>query len=197
MQHASRDVISLLLEHGADTELTVEHNQTPLFYAANIAATQELLKHGANVNHQNCFEQTPLFCAANSTQADELVRNGANVNQRSKYGQTPILYAVQMSRSDVVSCLISHGADVNVATCANAGEELGLKHPITPLRQVLKSMFFLPELSPVHSDCPTTPCKFPVEQIERYFDIIEFLVPLCDDLAFARRPGRWRRRRHR
>ena len=60
------DVISLLIQHGADTELADEYNETALFFAENISATQELLKHGASVNHENHEGRTPLFRAKSS-----------------------------------------------------------------------------------------------------------------------------------
>ena len=115
-QQTSRDVISLLIENGADTELGDECNQTPLFYAANIAAAQQLLKHGASVNHQN------------------------------KFGETALFDAILKSRLDVVQFLTSDGADVNISTKSGKyfhSSAVFKAYSFTPLQQTLKSLFIL------------------------------------------------------
>ena len=140
VRRASRDVISLLLQHGADTELGDERNETPLFHAANIAATQELLKHGASVNHQSNFGRTPLFRAANVAQLNELLRHGANVNHQNAFGETALLNAILESRRNVVEFLVSNGADVNISTTSGEKCDVWAKYKdnsCTPLQQAL------------------------------------------------------------
>ena len=188
-QQASRDVISLLIQHGADTELGDERSQTPLFYAANIASTQELLKHGASVNHQSSCDQTPLFRATNVAQMNELLRHGANVNHQDKSGETALFDAIWKSRRDMVECLISNGADVNIVT-KSAGEQCGLwavfkEYSFTPLKQALTALIKMSNLTPSTFKSG----RDPVELIESYFDIIKRIVPLSDNFSFTAATG--------
>ena len=209
VQQASPDVISLLIKHGADTELAVEKEQTPLFYATRISAAKELLVHGANVNHQDVsgrtplfclssakaeeflrhganvnhedrFGQTPLFCAENRAHAEELLRYGATVNHMCKLGDTALFEAIRRSRLDVVELLISNGADVNIYT-RNDAWSLGKIRSITPLLQALRALFGSQVLIPGRPKR----CQFAAERIENYFDIIKLIAPLSDTFSFT------------
>ena len=151
VRQASRDVISLLLENGADTELVNEDSKTPMFYAANITATHELLRHGASVNHQDHFDQTPLFRATNVAESKALLRHGVNVNHRDQFGQTALFYAICRSRRDLVEFLISYGADVNIYTRAGKGLDFWAEYKecsFTPLQQAMRSFIEMSKLKP-------------------------------------------------
>ena len=113
MQQRNRDVIALLLQHGADTELTGKIENTPLFYATDVASVELLLRHGANVNPQTIGGTTPLFgaaAAANTAVVTELLRYGANVNHSNVIGDTPLFHAKNV---DMARELLRHGANVN------------------------------------------------------------------------------------
>ena len=47
---------------------------------------------------------------------EKLLLKGADVNTKDSNGNTPLQYAVWEGRSEMVSLLIKHGADVNVET---------------------------------------------------------------------------------
>ena len=91
----SLDVISLLLESGADTEIADERRRTPLFFAKTAAVTNALIQHGANVNHRDISGRTPLFYAILRLQHDVveyLISNGADVNICTRRGNNAVQY---------------------------------------------------------------------------------------------------------
>jgi ankyrin repeat protein len=62
-----KEILSLLIEKGADINITDIHSRTPL--------------------HQVCFEGT-LEIVRN------LLDNGANINAKDSYGMTPLFYCL-------------------------------------------------------------------------------------------------------
>ena len=186
-RQGNADVISLLIQHGADADLADDDKETPLFFAENISATQELLRHGASVNHENHEGRTPLFRAKSSDQGQELLRQGANVNHRDKCSKTALFDAIAKFRRDLVQFLISNGADVNVY--AKPGRAFG-RWPVfeervfSPLQQALRSFFKASRLLPV------TFKSVQVERLENYFEIIKLIVPLCSDFTFRINTGK-------
>ncbi|SUU90734.1 cytochrome c [Aminobacter aminovorans] len=105
----------LLVKRGADVNLPVSWQRTPL-YAANKAGFADivtlLLGHGADPN-QLAKGQTPLHVAAEAgclACVTSLVEAGAEVNALTSNGSPPIHLAKLAGHDDVVAYLNSHGA---------------------------------------------------------------------------------------
>jgi hypothetical protein len=116
------DIVSLLLEHGADVE---NHGveSTPLLRASwygNIEAGQCLLDHGADINVRDRIGATPLFYAVfkghfEFTRMLLIEKRLASINDLDKnFGWSPLHYAVYDGKIQIVRLLLEHGADVNV-----------------------------------------------------------------------------------
>ena len=115
------DVLSLLLDHGADVDGRGDRLlHTPLHRAAygrNLEAGQCLIDHGADINARSSLDWTPLHCAANYKQVEfirMLLECGARTDvQTSSRGETPLHEAVGVNCIEAVRLLLEHGADVN------------------------------------------------------------------------------------
>jgi hypothetical protein len=112
------DILSLLLEHGADIGDRVG-SQTPLHRASwfgNLEAAQCVLDRGSDINAQMDDGQTSLYCAAysgNVEYARMLLDRGARLNVHDNEGRTPLHWAVQIRSIQFVRLFLEHGADVN------------------------------------------------------------------------------------
>ncbi|RKL51797.1 hypothetical protein BFJ70_g512 [Fusarium oxysporum] len=92
-------VVKLLVDNGANTELTDKYGRTPLCRAAqkgNAAAVAFLISRGANIEHNSVHGQTPLFYGTlegNEESMRLLISAGANVATTYHFGQTLLFHA--------------------------------------------------------------------------------------------------------
>ena len=114
------DILSLLLEHGADIDARTRGGDTPLIEASTngkVEAVQFLLDHGADINAQDSDGFTSLFSAVNHGNLElirMLLERGARPNVPHKStGWTPLHRAVYDKKTQAVRLLLDHGADVN------------------------------------------------------------------------------------
>jgi hypothetical protein len=114
------DILSLLIEHGADMGGRDKDGHTPLHRAsdnARLEVGQLLLNRGADINVQNDCNNTPLIFAANSGHAEFtriLLERGAMIDARGRLGRTPLHWAADNGQSEVVRLLLERGADPHV-----------------------------------------------------------------------------------
>ena len=120
------DILSLLLEHGADVDGRDFGDMSPLHQAAwfgEVNAGKLLLDHGANVDVRCNDGFTPLFSATHHEDVEfarMLLEHGAEVNVRGKSSSdTPLHWAASDGRIETVRLLLDNGAD------ANAGNIVG------------------------------------------------------------------------
>ena len=120
------DVLSLLLEHGADVDVWDKFDATPLRRASKagkLDAGQVLLDRGADINARDMHGQTPLSGAMSEGHielARMLVKRGARINTQNTHNRyTPLHWAVAKTNIQAVRLLLEHGADVNV--CDKSG----------------------------------------------------------------------------
>ena len=106
---SNKDVVMLLLQHGAKNELE-KKSFTPLHLASQDGETEIaklLLDHGADVNCKSEYEWTPLHVASfrgDNEIVDLLIQNGAQVNSKNKAKSTPLHEAVQHEKySDMLN----------------------------------------------------------------------------------------------
>lgn len=118
-------MVSLLLVHGARSNVKVHKGNTPLHYAYNANMIQALLSHGALINAQNNDGETPLFTQSKprlfgqqfSVRYDNIIfllSKGADINAYNRYGNTLLHVAAVRGDTNLVRLLISKGANVNL-----------------------------------------------------------------------------------
>ncbi|KAJ8668562.1 hypothetical protein QAD02_010225 [Eretmocerus hayati] len=92
------EVVSLLLENGANVKARDFELKTPLHYAYqndHMDVAKLLINHGADINAQNIYGETPLHIVCWATSEGEteeqilcLLENGADINLMNEWAQT-------------------------------------------------------------------------------------------------------------
>jgi ankyrin repeat protein len=115
-----KNIIRLLIEHGAKVNIQDNKGQTPLHYANryNLPHSVEILiQNGADVNTQDNEGQTPLHYATSYNQdhsVEILIQNRADVNIQDNEGQTPLHYATRYNQDHSAEILIQNGANIDI-----------------------------------------------------------------------------------
>jgi ankyrin repeat protein len=116
------NILSLLLEHGADAEGPGMNGQSPLHLTSaggKLEAGRCLLDRGADINFRIENDWTPLFRAVHQGHiefARMLLDRGARINARDVPNSwTPLHWAVVSGDIQAVRLLLEHGADVNAS----------------------------------------------------------------------------------
>ncbi|KAK2157997.1 hypothetical protein LSH36_179g04076 [Paralvinella palmiformis] len=115
------DILDYLVKEGVDVNLTNKKEDTPALWAArgnNLDTMRRLIELHADVDHQNDKGSTPLYWAVRYGFAEMvklLAKEGnANVNHKRKLGLvSPIVMASALGYAEIVSLLLSLGANVN------------------------------------------------------------------------------------
>jgi ankyrin repeat protein len=127
LPRGDRDLVALLLAHGAKPDAPATEGWTALHVAAarNLLEIGELLlQAGANPNALSDRGMAPLHVAAaygNTEFADLLLRKGADVNLQppvktsGSLGNSPLHWAALRGHTNVVSLLLAKGADLRAA----------------------------------------------------------------------------------
>ncbi|GJN70066.1 hypothetical protein PLICBS_004118 [Purpureocillium lilacinum] len=114
-----RDVLNILLDHGADVNSTCGREGTALQIAAlegRIGSVEVLLIRGAKHKVKSKRYGTPLAAAAekgHETTVTLLLTAGADPNGLGGWYQLPLVCAIVSKNLDIVRSLIENGADVN------------------------------------------------------------------------------------
>ena len=129
------DVLSLLLEHGADVDVQNLYGTTPLYRAARsgkLEAGRLLLDRGADINARGNVGETPLSGALFERRVEfarMLLERGASINTHGSAGNTPLHWAVEKENIEAVRLLLEHGADVNACDDRNLTPSQLAKQP--------------------------------------------------------------------
>ena len=126
----SADLVTLLLERGADLNAANFQQATPLHWAVlrnHHGVVELLLRRGARVDPRENYTRTPLLLVARETGNLEMARRlldaGADVNARDRFQSTPLELSAWRGFRDVVDLFLDRGATVPADTRA-AGEML-------------------------------------------------------------------------
>ena len=124
MQITSSDVFyeffDLLVEHGADLNITDYSGSTPLHHSIkseNNISFKKLLSRGVSLSVQCNHLCTPLHDALILGKVDIatlLIEAGCDLNAKEQMGYTPLHNAVRGSHDDIVQLLIRKGADISI-----------------------------------------------------------------------------------
>lgn len=112
------DIARLLIERGANVNVSDKDGATPLLRVASVKIARLLIERSANVNAADREGLTPLHFAVSEGPGIEfaklLVLSGADVNARNNHGHTPLdLLMVDSFDHDLALFLVAHGARVN------------------------------------------------------------------------------------
>ena len=135
------DVISTLIEHGADVSARGQFGRTALHVACHqghVACIHELMRHGADVGTRDSdLEATSLHLASTTGQRDcitiLLEDYGADVNAADKLGATALHVACQAGHVSCIHELMAHGADIHARCTEINCEGKKQKNSLTPL----------------------------------------------------------------
>ena len=112
------EILQLLLDNGANTELCSEHGVTVLHEACamgNKEAVLLLLRRGANIHTKHTHGCTALHWAAGRSHVNilqMLMEHGAEVDVKTNDGATPLSFAAERGCVDSVRKLLDWGADI-------------------------------------------------------------------------------------
>ena len=148
------EVVSLLLEAGADVNAKAGNGITALMLAAEDNKYPEtvsfLLKAGADARVKTAFGKTALMCAAvnqNPKAVSLLLAAGSDVNAQRDDGKTALMLAAIGNSPETVSLLLEAGADIAIKDSggmtaldyANAHGNLGIVRLLEAEDQRLKA----------------------------------------------------------
>lgn len=120
--YGMQDVVSILLEYGADIDAKNIFGRTAVMYAAflgNFEMVKFLIEKGANLNLKtNQGENVLLYAVGHSSREKYeivklLVEKGLDVNCKDNDGWTPLIQAVIWEQYKTVKFLIEKGANIN------------------------------------------------------------------------------------
>ncbi|XP_046838549.1 ankyrin-1-like isoform X2 [Vespa crabro] len=106
-------VVKLLIDKGANVNITDKSNSTPLHYANHLSIVKCLVENGADINAKNSEGNTPLHTAFNFPIVEYLVEKGVDVNIPNFEGYTPLHFVKNVI---IAEYLIEQGANIKAVT---------------------------------------------------------------------------------
>jgi len=113
-----KEVVQLLLEKKADTEVNDKYGWTPLLYAARDGhkeVVQLLLENNADIEAKSSNGRIPLVFAAEKGHKEVvqlLLDNKANIEAKDMDGRTSLMWAARNGHKDVAQLLLENEADI-------------------------------------------------------------------------------------
>ena len=113
------DIVSYLINLGADVNKKNRFDQTALHYASendHLTMVELLLSKGAEIDVEDKNHRTPLMLAVKNGHNDvlmHLINHGADVNKKYWFDQTALHYASENGHLKIVELLLSKGAEID------------------------------------------------------------------------------------
>jgi len=187
------DVLTALIEKGANIDAPGKYGKTPLMYAAelgNINVIGILLSHNANVNARTASGSTALTFAAENGHASVtamLVQFGANVHDRTRAGWNSLMIAAKNGYDVIVAQLLEFGADVRSSDRkGNSAMMYAIQAGHT---KVIHTLFKYSDLvAPcLPNNQGITPLMAAIDNKQQ--EIIDILLPVTKNLDFVDKYG--------
>ena len=128
-----KDIVILLLQNGAEVNVSNKVKETPLHKAVDVGSMdimKILLEHGANPNPLGKDDMAPLHIASRYRESPEalsiLIEHGADVSIVGGDGRQPLHVASANHNKEAALILLENGADINAKD----------KEGFTPLHEV-------------------------------------------------------------
>jgi len=111
----SLNIVEILLNAGANTNINVGNGYTPLFSIlsekdpVSIKIAKLLIEKGANINQSNIKGNTPLMVACENGNIELikiLIEKGAILNKSNNEGKTPLDYAIKSGNNELINFLL-------------------------------------------------------------------------------------------
>ncbi len=118
-KYGRTEMVSLLLDYGADIDTSDSNGETALIYAAENGHAEVislLIEKGANIHVHNCDGHTVLtfkVIEGNIAMVKQLIKLGAKVNLVDADGKTPLLFAAEKGHAEIFALLLDAGADIH------------------------------------------------------------------------------------
>ena len=113
-ENGHEDVVSCLINNGADPNVADAHGGNPLHMSAqngHKSVVKLLLDGGADPNRADDYGMTSLLWAVDSDIVRLLLEKGAEVNKADEDGETPLHVSAKEGLTSVVKILLDNGAD--------------------------------------------------------------------------------------
>lgn len=117
LRNENREIIRLLIDHGADVNAPRTDGWTPLNTAAHHGQSdviELLISKGADVK---VYDSEPLRTAITQGRYDAariMIKHGANVSGKNPYDESPVLIASQCNNIPMAKLLIDNKANVDI-----------------------------------------------------------------------------------
>lgn len=118
-KYGRTEMVSLLLDYGADIDTSDANNETALIYAAENGHAEVislLIEKGANINVDNLNGYTVLtfkVIEGNIAMVKQLLELGAGVNIADEDGKTLLPFAAEKGHAEIFVLLLDAGADIH------------------------------------------------------------------------------------
>ena len=151
--HRNPEMVKLLLEHGADTEITWRSGGATALRLAvgpqirkkpDPAIVKMLLDHGADLNKVDSRGRSMVHAAVTGADEDVMklvVENGFSLTQLDSEGKTPIEAATEWGSGDEAAPLVQKVAAWREGNLEEIGRNaVRLDNPVRPLKKISLSM---------------------------------------------------------
>ncbi len=150
MGEQNLELAELLINAGANVDVTDELYYPPLYMACDMGADQMvplLIAKGADVNASGEYGQSPLHAACASQgphTVTALLKAGANVNAQDEMDFTPLHVAIVEGKKENVEILLKHGASLSITNDTGETPLIYLVRPDTSIdKRALQIAFLL------------------------------------------------------